>query len=104
MKANNNLLPETMGARKSDRVARFLFYLFEASFVGSVVALDLVVRRSGRTAEGAGAIAMAAAFWASAIGLLTVSFLLRRSARPLAILGWWTLFGALVYEMATPRL
>lgn len=101
---SNDLPPESMGPRKSDRVARLLFYVFEASFVGSVIALDMVLHRSRRPEEGAAAIAMAATFWASAIGLLVVCFLLRRRARPLAVLGWWTLFGALVYEMATPRL
>jgi hypothetical protein len=65
-----------------------LFFLFETLFLASVVALFLFDRRWNLQISAAAGIG----FWFSFIGQLVVCFLLRRSVRRLAIIGWITLF------------
>ena len=65
-----------------------LFFIFEALFVASVVTFTRIdIREAAVWSEAAGV-----TFWFSFVGLLIVSFLLRRAARHLAVIGWITLF------------
>ena len=65
-----------------------LFWLFESLLVVTVViGLSIDRRKSPDLAEAAGL-----TFWFVFLGLFTVSFVLRRACRRLAILGWVSLF------------
>jgi len=67
-----------------------LFCLFETLLVASVVGLFCIDPRSGSGIDaGAGV-----TFWFAFVGLFTVSFMLRRAARRVAVIGWLSLFGA----------
>jgi len=65
-----------------------LFGLFESLFLASVVIAFCLDPRSRPGIEDAAALA----FWFAFIGLLVVSFILRRARRRLAVIGWLTLF------------
>jgi hypothetical protein len=65
-----------------------LFFFFEVLLVASVVVLLCIGRRRSSGIDDAAAIA----FWFSFAGQLVVCFFLRRMARPLAVIGWITLF------------
>ncbi len=83
------------------RVFVILFWIFEGLFVASEVALFCT-----DSPFHPGLInAVAAVAWtASFFGLVVVSFLLRRSARYLANIGWLTLGGGILIGLAFPRL
>ncbi len=66
-----------------------LFCLFETLLITSVVVLFCTDPRRGSGIDDAAGLT----FWFAFIGLFTVSFILRRVARRLAVLGWLSLFG-----------
>jgi hypothetical protein len=67
-----------------------LFFLFEALLVPSCIALCIIDAHKNRLMGGAFGII----YFFSFVGQLIVCFLLRRIARPFAIVGWFTLFAA----------
>jgi cell division protein FtsW (lipid II flippase) len=78
-----------------------LFWIFEALFVASVV----VIFRTDSPFHPEPINAYAQIIWmVSFVGLFVASFILRRSARYLANIGWLTLTGAILFAMAFPRL
>jgi FtsH-binding integral membrane protein len=77
-----------------------LFWLFETMLVASVVTLLCFDRRWNPQISSAGAVIWIFSF----VGQLIVCFLLRRIARPLAIVGWFTLFGSVLIGLLTPQL
>jgi len=66
-----------------------LFSLFEALLVTSVVALYCTDPRGNPVLDDAAGLT----FWFAFFGLLTVTFILRKTARRLAVVGWLSLFG-----------
>jgi len=66
-----------------------LFALFEVLFVASVIVLACIDPRRGLPVSDAAGLT----FWFTFVGLFIVSFILRRVARKLAVIGWLTLFG-----------
>jgi cell division protein FtsW (lipid II flippase) len=78
-----------------------LFWIFEVLFVASMV----VIFRTDSPFHPETINAAAQIVWlASFVCLFIVSFILRRSARYLANIGWLTLTGAILFAMAFPRL
>ena len=79
-----------------------LFWIFEVLFVASSVTL---ICKDWRFQHQAFWFVVAnITFIFSFVGLLVASFLLRRSARYLANIGWLTLTGAILFAMAFPEL
>jgi hypothetical protein len=77
-----------------------LFFIFEALFVASVVILTRIdIREMTVWTEADGV-----AFWFSFVGLLVVSFLLRRTARHLAVIGWITLVVGFLFAAFLPAI
>jgi hypothetical protein len=75
-----------------------LFWLFEALLIASALLLLLIDPRRGLPVSDAAGLT----FWFAFAGLFTISFLFRRVARRLAIIGWWTLFIGFWSPMALP--
>ena len=65
-----------------------LFALFEFLFIASVILLACIDRRRGLPVSDAAGLT----FWFAFVSLFIVSFILRRAARRLAVIGWLTLF------------
>ena len=77
-----------------------LFWLFEALLITASITLALIdPRKDSPVSEAANFV-----FWLAFPGLFAVSFMLRRVVRPLAIIGWWTLFIAFWGLAAMPVL
>jgi hypothetical protein len=65
-----------------------LFFLFESLFLAAVtVGFCVDPRKSPGIGEAAGL-----TFWFAFIGLFTISLILRRACRRLAVIGWISLF------------
>ena len=78
-----------------------LFWIFEVAFVAS----DVVIFLTDSPFHPETINAAAQIIWlASFVCLFVVSFILKRSARYLANIGWLTLTGAILFAMAFPRL
>jgi len=65
-----------------------LFWLFETLLIASGTALAVIDPRRGLLVSDAAGLT----FWFAFVGLFTASFVLRRAARRLAVIAWWTLF------------
>ncbi len=65
-----------------------LFCLFEMLLIASVVVLACTDPRRGLPVTDAAGLT----FWFAFVGLFVVCFILRRSVRRLAVIGWLTLF------------
>jgi hypothetical protein len=72
----------------SRRLFVVLFFVFETLLISSAVALMRLDLHHEQIWGDAAAIT----FWFSFVGLFVVSFLLRRVARHLSMIGWFTLF------------
>ena len=83
------------------RLLRLLFFVFEAVFVASFDANEVLWRRYHRA--GASAV-FGFTFLISLAALLIVFFCLLRTARLLAVVGWITVFVLFCYGMLTPEL
>jgi len=81
------------------RLLRILFFLSETLFVGSSVALDVLWRFFRRPGLIAGGGLLSLIFVVSFVTLLAVCFCLRRTARPLAVIGWLSAFAMLIYAL-----
>jgi hypothetical protein len=77
-----------------------LFFLFEALLVPSCIRLFFVDPNQNRLIDDEAGVIYLFSFF----GQLVVCFLLRRIARPFAIVGWFTLFGAFCLPTIFPRL
>lgn len=77
-----------------------LFFVFETLFVASVIGAFC----TKSSADLSISLVFGFAFWFSLLGQLVVCFLLRRRARPLAIVGWITLFAGFWSLVLFPRL
>jgi hypothetical protein len=69
-----------------------LFFLFETSFLASVVTAFCINPHQNFLIRDAAGITYLLSFF----GQLVACFLLRRIARPFAIAGWFTLFGCVL--------
>ena len=65
-----------------------LFYLFEMLLIASVVVLIATDPRAGLAIT----YTAGTTFWFAFVGLFTLSLILRKAARRLAVIGWVTLF------------
>ena len=78
-----------------------LFCLFETLLLASVVMFFVVDGRRGPSAIEAAA---GVTYGFSFVGQLIVCFLLRRRARPLAVIGWLSLLGSILAGMFLPAI
>jgi hypothetical protein len=79
---------------------KVLFYLFETMLLVSVLLhWSIDPRRQSQLDEASGI-----TFLYSFVGQLIVCFLLRRTARDLALIGWITLTGAFLSSMFLPAI
>jgi len=86
------------------RLLRCLFFIFEGALLGSSLAYPPLVNRYHRAHLIPHGGLLAAAWLASLVMLLAVSHCLRRTARPLAIIGWLTAFGSFALALLSPDL
>jgi hypothetical protein len=75
-----------------------LFALFETLLVASIVLLACIDPRSRSPFTDAAGVL----YWFAFIGLFTVCFILRRTARRLAVIGWLSLFGGILAALLMP--
>ena len=96
-----------MSPEVTNRLLPFLrasFLICETAFIGSFVALGVGSRFYPRLGPKPGWLVLFSIYVIYFFSLLLVCFFLRRGARTLAVIGFWTAFIVFGYGLLTPQL
>ena len=91
----------TLTRETGHRLLRGLFYICEAVFVASFTGM---LSESAHAPGPNASMAFVIAFWLALLALLVVCFVLRRTARQLAVIGWTTAFILVLLGLMIPTL